>query len=238
VIPPAPSRPDPAPDGRPTLIALRALGLGDFLTGLPALRGLAAAFPGHRRLVAAPAALVPLAALSGAVDGVVPVEPLAPLPPAAHRPDIAVNLHGSGPQSHGVMLAARPKRLLAFAHREVPESAGGPPWPGPGVHEVVRWCSLLGAYGIPADPDRLDLPAPAGVPLPPEAYGATIVHPGAASPARRWPPERWAAVARAEADAGRPVFVTAGPGEADLARTVVQRAIAGLRRCSAQPAVV
>jgi ADP-heptose:LPS heptosyltransferase len=228
--------PSPA-EGAPTLVALRALGLGDFLTGLPALRGLADAFPDHRRLLAAPAALAPLAALSGAVDGLVPAEPLAPLPPAAQHADVAVNLHGCGPESHGVLLAARPRRLVAFAHPAVPESASGPPWPGDGVHEVVRWCSLLRAYGIPADPDRLDLPAPADVSPPPEAHGATVVHPGAASAARRWPPERWAAVARAEAEAGRAVLVTAGPGEADLAAAVVQGAAAGLRRSGATPVV-
>jgi ADP-heptose:LPS heptosyltransferase len=74
------------------------------------------------------------------------------------------------------------------------------------------------------------------VSIPPEADGATVIHPGAASAARRWPPERWAAVARAEADAGRTVVVTAGPGEAPLAAAVVQAA-AGLRRSSATPVV-
>jgi ADP-heptose:LPS heptosyltransferase len=212
-------------DGQPQLIALRALGLGDFLTGLPALRALAGAFPGHRRYLAAPAALAPLAALAApAVHGVVPVEPLAPLPPLAGEVDVAVNLHGRGPQSHRVLLAARPRRLIAFSHPDVPETAGSPPWPDDDLHEVVRWCGLLGVHGIPADPDRLDLPAPAGVPLPPATAGATIVHPGAASPARRWPPQRWAAVARAEALSGRAVLVTAGPGEAGLAAAVARTA--------------
>ena len=46
------------------------------------------------------------------------------------------------------------------------------------------------------------------------ARGATVVHPGAASPARRWPPERWAAVARAERRAGRRVVVTGAAASA------------------------
>ena len=47
-----------------------------------------------------------------------------------------------------------------------------------------------------------------------------MIHPGAASPARRWPPERFAAVARAERRAGRTVLVTGGADEVELARAV------------------
>ena len=38
------------------LVVLRALGLGDLLTAVPALRGLARAFPDHERVLLAPAA--------------------------------------------------------------------------------------------------------------------------------------------------------------------------------------
>jgi ADP-heptose:LPS heptosyltransferase len=57
--------------------------------------------------------------------------------------------------------------------------------------------------------------------------GATLVHPGAASGARRWPVERWAAVVAAEEDAGRRVAITGGPGEVELARSLARAA--GLR---------
>lgn len=50
--------------------------------------------------------------------------------------------------------------------------------------------------------------------------GATLIHPGAASGSRRWPAERFAAVARAEHAAGRTVLVTGGPDEVALARHV------------------
>jgi ADP-heptose:LPS heptosyltransferase len=206
--------------GRPTLLILRALGLGDFLTAVPALRALADAFPDHHRVLAAPEALTPLATLTGTVDGVVHTKPLSPLDVSLHASDVAVNLHGRGPQSHRVLLATEPGRLISFFHPEVPESAAGPPWRA-GEHEVTRWCRLLESYGLPADPGRLDVSPPPG-PVPEGARGATLIHPGAASGARRWPPDRWAAVARAEA--GRPVIITGGADEVDLARTVAREA--------------
>jgi ADP-heptose:LPS heptosyltransferase len=79
-------------------------------------------------------------------------------------------------------------------------------------------------YGIAADPTRLEIDPPAGVQAPAGGHGATLLHPGAASPARRWPADRWAEVARAEAGAGRPVVITGGPDEVALASDVAARA--------------
>jgi len=203
---------------RPLLLAYRALGLGDLLTGVPALRALRDAFPDHRLVLAAPAALAPLAELSGAVDELVDTAPLA-VPPVRGA-DVAVNLHGRGPESHRAILAAQPRRLVAFAAPDVPWR--GPRWRA-AEHDVRRWCRLLVQSGIPADPARLDLPPPddpGGLAVP----GATVVHPGAASAARRWPPERWAAVARAERRAGRRVLVTGSAGERGLAGAVARDA--------------
>jgi len=207
----------------PPVVVLRALGLGDLLTAVPALRALADAFPRHPRLLAVPTALAPLARCTGAVDEVVPAEGLdQPLSRLLHGAGLAVNLHSRGPESHNLLLAAEPRRLLAFAHPAVPASSQGPRWRAD-EHEVARWCRLLEESGIAADPRRLDIDLPPG-PLPHGAREATLVHPGAASPARRWPAERFAAVARAEARAGRPVVVTGGPDEVALAHEVAARA--------------
>lgn len=200
------------------VLVLRALGLGDFLTGLPALRAVRMGFPGARIMLAAPPALEPLVALSGAVDELVPAEPLAAV--AVEEPDLAVNLHGRGPQSHRVLLGTRPRRLIAFEHPEVPESRGLPSWL-PDEHEVDRWCRLLDESGIPATRDQLRLATPSTAP-PAAAAGATLIHPGAASPARRWPAERWAEVARSELRAGRRVAVSTGPSELELASQVAR----------------
>jgi len=208
------------------ILAYRALGLGDVLTGVPALRALARAQPGDRLVLAAPRALAPLARLTGAVDEVVDARPLAPLPSAVHGAALAVNLHGRGPQSHAVLLAARPRAMVAWRHAAVWPGvgsgvavAGAPEWRA-AEHEVARWCRLLEESGIPADPADLAL-APPDVAPPAVARGALVVHPGAASGARRWPAERWAAVARAF---DGPVVVTGGPGERALAEEVARAA--------------
>lgn len=198
----------------PTLVVLRALGLGDFLTGLPALRGLSRAFPEHRRVLAAPSGLAPLALHSGAVDAVENTGPLEALSESLHDAHVAVNLHGRGPKSHRVLRAARPRRVIAFG-------VGAPKW-RPDEHEVARWCRMLGESGIATDAGDLDLEPPSRPPL--DAVGATLIHPGAASEARRWPVERFAAVARAERADGRRVVVTGGPDEVERAQEVARLA--------------
>lgn len=204
---------------RPVLVALRALGLGDLLTALPALRALGQAYPGHRRLLVTTAPVAALARHAGVADRVVATAGLAPVA-LAGPVDIAVNLHGRGPQSHAVLSDLRPGRLVAFASGR----HHGPRWHDD-EHEVDRWCRLLIECGIPADPSRLEV-RPPPVDVPAARPGATVVHPGAASPARRWPADRWAAVVRAEIGAGRDVVVTGGPAEVALGRAVA--AAAGL----------
>ena len=201
---------------------LRALGLGDLLTGIPALRALRRVLPYHRIVLCAPAVLGPLAACTGAVDDLCPTEPLEPVHPALGGADLGVNLHGRGPESSAILAATGPRRLIAFHHPAVPRTQGQPPWI-PGEHEVVRWCRLLERNRIAADPEDLRLEVPPG-PVPEPAIGATLVHPGAASAARRWPPERWAAVVRGEQARGRRVVVTGGPHEVALARRVAEPA--------------
>jgi ADP-heptose:LPS heptosyltransferase len=210
----------PELDARPLLVVLRALGLGDLLTAVPALRGLRDAHPEHRIALAAPVVLAPLAHLTEAVDEVVDTATLAALDLALAGADLGVNLHGRGPQSHRVLLASRPRRTVAFEHADVPQSRGSPAWL-PDEHEVARWCRLLEESGVPTDPERLDLPPPPGARSEAAAaHGATLIHPGAASPARRWPPGRFAAVARAERDAARAVVLTGSAGEQGLARSI------------------
>ncbi|WP_225827411.1 glycosyltransferase family 9 protein [Streptomyces naphthomycinicus] len=203
----------------PTVLVLRALGLGDLLAGVPALRGVRRAFPRHRIVLAQPPVLTELALATGAVDAVLPAEaPGRAVPDLAHwsgpPPDVAVDLHGNGPESRDALAALHPRRLLAHA------APDGPPWSGH-ANERDRWCAFLRGYGIPADPLDLRLPPPA-TPSP-AAPGAVLVHPGAASGSRRWPGERFAAVVRCLRAAGHHVLLTGGPGEDALVRRVAER---------------
>jgi ADP-heptose:LPS heptosyltransferase len=193
---------------------LRALGLGDLLIATPALRALAHALADHRRVLAAPAVLQPLLPLIDPELELAPVGELQPLPRWLRGADVAVNLHGRGPQSHRLLLDA--KRQLWFEHPDVPESCGAPRWRA-GEHERLRWCRMLAEHGIPADPDALAIRPPAGR-LPASVEGATIIHPGSASVARRWPWDRYVDVARAER--GRPVVITGNRAEAPLAHAI------------------
>lgn len=205
------------------VLVLRALKLGDFLTGVPAYRALRRAYPDAEIVLAAPRALEPLVALvGGAIDRIVDAAPLAPLPPEVRGADLGVNLHGCGPQSHRVLLDAGVRRLIAFRNDEIPESAGGPAYERDD-HEVTRWCRLLEHAGMLVDPGDLDLAVPP-VAVPRRLRGATIVHPGAASEARRWPVDRWIEVARAEHRLGRRVVITGGAEEVGRARAVAEGA--------------
>lgn len=205
------------------VVALRALGLGDLLTAVPALRALRDHHPDHELVLATTPAMVALGRLLPGVDDVAAVEELGPLPGSLSSPDVAVNLHGSGPQSHRLLAELDPGRVIAFDRPDVPETTG-PPWDDD-EHEVVRWCRLMETFGIHADPSRLDVPVPDGS-VPPVAVGATVVHPGAKARSRRWPWRRFAAIARHEHESGRPVVVTGKADELPLAQRVAT--VAGL----------
>ncbi|GLZ29177.1 glycosyl transferase [Lentzea sp. NBRC 105346] len=185
------------------ILVLRALGLGDLLTAVPALRGLRRAFPDAEITLAAPAWLADVVERIDAVDRLLPTEALAPID--FDRPGLAVNLHGRGPQSVARLLATGPRRLITYdVWRE-------------NRHEVLRWCDLLEGYGIRCDPEDLCLPAVGA------RTDRIVIHPGASHGSRRWPADRFAAVARELPN----VVVTASPGEVPLARRIVRDPFVG-----------
>ncbi len=228
VAPSAPGGPGPRTGSAPTVLALRALGLGDGLAGVAALRGLRRMAPGARLVLAAPAGIGGFLQRRGVVDEVLDTPELDALTPAlwADRfdvpPDVAVDLHGCGPASHRLLQALRPGRLVAWrcpaaGYRDGPDHRLD-------EQEVDRWCRLVTAAGGPCSPadlvlDPADLP-----PVPADHLPATgryaVVHPGAAAGSRRWPVDRFAAVAAALADQGWGVVVTGSGAERGLAAQV------------------
>jgi len=110
-----------------TVLVLRALGLGDALAAVPALRGLRRLLPGRPLLLAASGPPARLLQDCGVVDAVVPTTGLDDAPPGAGLgPHVAVNLHGSGPSSHRLLLAGRPDELIAYGCPQA--RVDGPAW--------------------------------------------------------------------------------------------------------------
>ncbi|WP_103338968.1 glycosyltransferase family 9 protein [Amycolatopsis sp. CA-126428] len=203
------------------VLVLRALGVGDLLTAVPALRALRAAYPGDRLVLAAPESLRDLVELIDAVDELLPTPKLGELAWPGPPPRLAVNLHGSGPESIHDLMAADPAELLTHRHPDFPD-VPGLQWRDD-LHEVDRWCRLVEYHHLAADRSALALPVPPG---PGPAPDAVVVHPGAAFPARRWPPGRFAAVVRDLAARGHRVVLTGSAAERDLAVSIA--AAAGL----------
>jgi ADP-heptose:LPS heptosyltransferase len=209
---------------RPVAIALRALGLGDFVTGLPALRLLRQALPEHRLMLAAPALFGPLLSLGVPVDGLLPTGELQPIgwrEPVA----VAVDLHGNGPASRVLLQRLRPDRLVGFGS---PAGAlPGPRWRAE-EHEIPRWQRLIAeAFGlspelVTGEPGRLAAPA---VRLPERL---TVLHPGAAANARRWPAGRFAAVADSLRRRGHRVVLTGSLAERPLVSELARASGAGV----------
>ncbi|GAA4659408.1 glycosyltransferase family 9 protein [Kineococcus glutinatus] len=199
------------------VLVLRALGLGDLLTGVAPLRGVRRRWPGHRVVLAAPAAIGEFLQRRGVVDAVLVTSGLRPLRGVqgvlSGPGHVAVDLHGRGPESQELLLATRPAELLGFASVANPV---GPDW-WLDEHEVTRWCRLLewtspASSGVWCGPEDLRLrPRPEVLP-----DGPVVVHPGAAFASRRWPVQRWAEVTRELVAGGHPVVLTGSADEAHL----------------------
>ncbi|WP_298989278.1 glycosyltransferase family 9 protein [uncultured Pseudokineococcus sp.] len=164
--------------------------------------------------------------------------------------DLAANLHGRGPQSARALRTVLDERgtagALLVGHRCAAAGLdGGPEWDGDAA-EVDRWVRLVVAAGGPCSADDLVLP-PAGPGVGTGAgpragagevssadgtgvgdhlrrlAGAVVLHPGAASGSRRWPVDRWAALAARLLADGHRVVLTGAGAETELTGEVVRR---------------
>lgn len=204
---------------RDTVLVLRALGLGDLLTSVPALRGLRRHYRDATLVLAAPARYRELALLTGAVDDVLPTECLGDLATLPAQPSVAVNLHGCGPQSHDHLLAWRPRSVITHSHPRYPRLSG-PSWCAE-EHEINRWCALLEWSGIRCESTDVLISRPE---VENGETDAVVIHPGASAPARQWPVDRFAAVADALRNDGHDVLITGSAAEFDLAHAVARAA--------------
>jgi len=221
------------------ILVLRALGLGDLICAGPALRSLRASFPeAGITLLGQPWAQEYIARVE-AVDhwmGSPGWPGLRELPLHVEqvpgflaelqrqRYDLAVQLHGSGEASNG-LVALTGARLCAGFHRP---GAWVPPgqeerfcsWPEQG-HECQRLLTLCRHLGLQAVDETLEFPLrPTDrqtlLQLCPElADDAPYVclHAGAQLASRRWPAQRFAAVADALHDAGYRIVLSGSAAE-------------------------
>lgn len=231
------------------LAIFRALQIGDMLCAVPALRALRAALPQARiTLVGLPWAAQFASRFARYVDDFVAFPGHPAFPEQAVRAgelgvfhaemrarnfDLALQMHGSGQVSNGIVRAFGAKALAGCA---APESAADPgcfmPYPAQGP-EPLRLLALARFLGAPADGSHLEFPitgqderelADSGLAdgLEPGCY--LCIHPGARLRDKCWPPARFAEVADSLTEEfGLRVVLTGSAKEADLTAEVAGR---------------
>jgi ADP-heptose:LPS heptosyltransferase len=241
------------PDVR-RIAVLRANALGDFIVALPALESIRAAYPDAELvLIGAPWHKEVLAGRAGPVDRVlvapacpgirdpVPAEPA----PADRLPefleeaggenfDVALQLHGGGRNSNPLVarLGARVTAGLRTTDAEPLDRNLPYHYYQPEVFRYLEVVELVGAPAVTyrprlalraADVQEADRVAPVG-----HARRA-VIHPGATDPRRRWPADRFAALAQTLAAQGLDVVVTGTSAESALVCEVCERGGPGVR---------
>lgn len=228
------------------IAVLRGGGLGDLMYAVPAVTALKAAYPKatvtvlgtpiHAELLAQVESPVDETAILPFAEGIRPgpviVEHLDGFIAAmrARNFDLAIQLHDGGRYSNPFLLrlgarhtvgagtpdAARLERTVPYAYYQ---------------HEPLRALEVAGYAGAPpVDLEARLRPRPEferqlAVSLAGDTRTVVVIHPGATDPRRRWPVERFAAVARRAADDGFRVLVVGDQSERELAETMVELAV-------------
>jgi ADP-heptose:LPS heptosyltransferase len=237
------------PETVPRRVAiLRALKLGDLLCAVPALRALRAAWPATSiTLIGLRWAAAFADRFRHLLDGFrefpgfpgLPEQPprIERLPAflsamQAEHYDLAIQLHGSGSIVNPIVELFGARASAGFYrpgdHR--PDQSRFVPWPEQGT-EVRRLLVLAEFLGAPPRGEHLEFPVwdedrrrlrATAADLSPGRY--VCLHAGASVPERRWPPERFAAVAKWLTNRGLTVVLTGSAGEAELTGAVADMA--------------
>jgi ADP-heptose:LPS heptosyltransferase len=242
----------PAFDDEPRSVAVVRLrtGLGDLLCTVPALRALKGRLPGARVALVTFAETAPVVErMRPWVDDLLafPGHPGIPERPPRHaevapflararalRFDLALQMYGARAAALEVTEALGARRSGGFAPpgMRLSDPAAWIAYPED-EHEIRRHLRLMRHLGAEPQSARLEFPvgeqdrrdaarvAVAAGLRPPYA----IVHPGATSPSRRWPPARFAAVADALVARGMDVALVGSRDE----RETVARVAAAMR---------
>jgi ADP-heptose:LPS heptosyltransferase len=233
------------------IAVLRGGGLGDLMFALPAVAALKAAYPGASvTLLGTPVHAELLAQTVGPVDETVILpfaEGVRPGPEddaeverffagmRARNFDLAVQLHGGGRYSNPFLLRLGARHTVGTRTPDAMPLERTVPYVYY-QHEPLRALEVAGFAGAPprelearleALPEfRQQLAQDLALESGTAANGRVLViHPGATDPRRRWPAERFAAVARRAADDGFRVYVVGDSSEKELAEAVVELAV-------------
>jgi ADP-heptose:LPS heptosyltransferase len=234
-------------------VVFRALQLGDMLNAVPAFRALRVACPRAQiTLVGLPWARDLVERLHPLLDAFIPFPGYPGLPEQPpdmaampgfvrrmqeHNFDLALQMHGSGEISNHLMTFWGAKRYAGFypSSQYFADREGFLEYP---AKEPERWrhLRLMEFLGVPLQGDELEFPIraqdwreleelrrAAGL-----GSNYVCIHPGARKAERRWPAERFAAVADGFAVEGYQVVLTGSRDEAPLVE-----AVAGQMRASA-----
>jgi ADP-heptose:LPS heptosyltransferase len=224
-----------------SIAVLRGGGLGDLVFALPAIDALAAAYPDAEiTLLGTPLHAALLEGRPGPVTRVeeLPVlEGIRPGPPTPGaveqffsrnegRYDLAVQVHGGGRNSNPFVLRLGAAHTVGARTDDAEHLERDFPYLYY-QHEVLRGLEAVGLAGaapVTLEPRIQALPAEVEGALSRFGPGVVVVHPGATDPRRRWPADRFGAVAAALAASGRRVLVVGDGSEAALAESVVAAA--------------
>ncbi|HEY2024701.1 glycosyltransferase family 9 protein [Paraburkholderia sp.] len=228
------------------IVVFRALQLGDMLCAVPALRALRDAAPdAHIALIGLPWAHAFVDRYADLVDELIVFPGAVGFPeqaesddglPAffsqmrARRFDLAIQLHGSGGVANELLQQLGARANAGFLQPDEAHRHGCfIDWPDE-LPEPERYLALTSALGAPATDRRLSFPLTArdhdefaelrakhGI----EVQRLVLIHPGAQLPSRRWPAERFAAVADGLAAAGWQIAITGTAAEAPLTCAVL-----------------
>jgi ADP-heptose:LPS heptosyltransferase len=148
------------------------------------------------------------------------------------RFDLAIQLHGSGRTVNELVGLFGARQMAGFAERGdyCPDPATFAPWPHIGL-EIHRLLSLVRYLDLEAHGDHLNFPLtqedfgllarlPGADRIRPQNYA--VIHPGASTPARQWPPERFAAAADHLAAQGLRIVLTGVTSEIPLVECVAR----------------
>jgi ADP-heptose:LPS heptosyltransferase len=233
---------------RVALVRLR-VGLGDLLCSYPALRRLRAARPDVRTTLVTFAEMAPVVARMGdAVDELLAFPGMDGIPErtpdptgwaafvaaaAERRFDLALQVYGDRPAANRVAAALGARLLGGFAPTgwEPPDRMRPLYLRYPlHLHEAERHLRLFEHLGLPRGaPPEMTFPITTDDEAEHAATlgrhgllprGYAVLHPGASSPTRRWPVERFAAVGDGLAADGLHVVVTGVSSEGVISAAV------------------